>query len=252
MIKPEHQNIRERILSLAARFKIADLKKGGKLARALGVHNSVIKRLIENQSLPALDNLNKICEKAGVSADWVLTGREPEPKTEIQVLEPRLLFSGLPQDLPPEVRGLNYRSIPRVAGFIGAGYEGAVPWDYCDGLVLVPESELGNHAGHDLRAIRVARQAISMIPTIRPGDIVIIDPQDRPDLPLRPADKKAIWAVRYPEGDNAALKRVREADDHWVLLSDNHLIDPILIKKAEIPDLIIGRVIWSWTKWIKS
>ena len=79
MIKKEHLPIRDRILGLADKMNVHDLKKGGRLARALGVHNSVIKRLLDNQSLPGAENLKKICEHAQVSADYILFGRESAP-----------------------------------------------------------------------------------------------------------------------------------------------------------------------------
>ena len=81
MIKPEHYPIRDRILGLARKFGIADIKKGGALAKRLGVHNSVIKRLLENHSLPGLDNLKKICDQAQVSADYLLFGPKALPQT---------------------------------------------------------------------------------------------------------------------------------------------------------------------------
>jgi len=76
MIKPENFPIRERILKLAEKFGIKDIKKGGALARKLGVHNSVIKRLIEYESLPTIDNLIKISENAGISTDYLIFGGE--------------------------------------------------------------------------------------------------------------------------------------------------------------------------------
>lgn len=85
MIKSEHIPIRDRILGLTLKLGIDDLKRGGRLARALGVHNSVIKRLLDKQSLPGAENLIKICENAGVSADYILFGRQSPPQTgEIQ------------------------------------------------------------------------------------------------------------------------------------------------------------------------
>jgi hypothetical protein len=87
MIKPEYQEVRERILALMWRLGISDLKKGGGLARALGVHNSVIKRLIENKSLPALENLTRICKTTGVSADFILFGDKPSTTSEMKLTD---------------------------------------------------------------------------------------------------------------------------------------------------------------------
>jgi|WetSurMetagenome_2_1015567.scaffolds.fasta_scaffold227163_2 hypothetical protein len=77
MIKPAHYPIRDRIFGLARKFGIEDIKKGGSLASRLGGHNSLIKRLLENRSLPGIDNLKKICDNAHTTADYLLFGREP-------------------------------------------------------------------------------------------------------------------------------------------------------------------------------
>ncbi|MBU4353732.1 MAG: S24 family peptidase, partial [Proteobacteria bacterium] len=49
-----------------------------------------------------------------------------------------------------------------------------------------------------------------------------------------------------------AIKRVQQTDAHWVLVSDNPEYDPIAIEKTRIPNIIIGRVIWSWTSWVRE
>lgn len=181
-----------------------------------------------------------------VSLDWLLTGEEPQGT---QPLQPIITIAGTKPGLPADVRVEDYLAVPLVAGLLGAGHEGAVPWDYIAHLVWVYKPELGRRQWHNLRAIKVATQANSMVPTIRPGDIVIVDPEERP--PQQSLDKKAIYAVRLDEHGNAAIKRVREIQDMWILLSDNLDCNPIMIKKADVPNLIIGKVIWSWTSWAR-
>jgi len=75
-IEPEFMPVRNRILGLARKFGIQDIKKGGALATALGVHNALIKRLIDKTSFPGLKNLIRICKQAEVSSDYLLFGKE--------------------------------------------------------------------------------------------------------------------------------------------------------------------------------
>jgi phage repressor protein C with HTH and peptisase S24 domain len=84
-----------------------------------------------------------------------------------------------------------------------------------------------------------------MKPIIRRGSIVIIDPTEIHPLP------KAIYAVRLDEDGGCAIKRVSQTEAHWVLVSDNPEYPAIAVEKARMPNLIIGRVIWSWTSWVK-
>jgi phage repressor protein C with HTH and peptisase S24 domain len=195
---------------------------------------------------PTPDSLLKIRKRFGVSIDWLLTGEEP---IGTQSLQPIITIAGTTSEIPEDIRVEDYLAVPLVEGLVGAGYEGAIPWDYIAHLIWVYKPELGRRQWHNLRAIKVDLHANSMAPTIRPGDIVIVDPEERP--PQQPLDKKAIYAVRLDEHGNAAIKRVREIKDIWILLSDNLDYNPIMVKKAEVPNLIIGKVIWSWTSWMR-
>lgn len=192
------------------------------------------------------DTLITIAKRFNKSLDWIVFGKEP---TGTQPLQPLITIAGTEPEIPADIRVEDYLAVPLVAGLVGAGYEGAIPWDYVAHLVWVYRPELGRRQWHNLRAIKVASQANSMAPTIRPGDIVIVDPVERP--PQQPLSKKAIYAVRLDEHGNAAIKRVREIEDVWILLSDNLDYNPILIKKVDVPNLIIGKVIWSWTSWVR-
>ena len=86
-----------------------------------------------------------------------------------------------------------------------------------------------------------------MEPTIRPGDIVIVDPEDRKINP------KAIYAVRLDSEGGCAIKRVRVSDNYVVLFSDNRdpIYGPVVLTKDRAENFIIGRVIWSWTSWVR-
>jgi phage repressor protein C with HTH and peptisase S24 domain len=195
---------------------------------------------------PSANSLMAIKKVFNISLDWLLAGEEPQTS---QSLQPVITIAGTESEIPRDIRVEDYLAVPLVAGLVGAGYEGAIPWDYVNHLVWVYKPEIGRRQWHNLRAIKVDRQANSMTPTIRAGDIVIVDPEERP--PQQPLDKKSIYAVRLDDHGNAAIKRVREIEDVWILLSDNLDYNPIMIKKADVPNLIIGKIIWSWTSWVR-
>jgi phage repressor protein C with HTH and peptisase S24 domain len=58
--------------------------------------------------------------------------------------------------------------------------------------------------------------------------------------------------VRLEQFEGAcAIKRVKESEDFWFFLSDNPEVEPIVMKKERDHNPIIGRVIWSWTSWVR-
>jgi phage repressor protein C with HTH and peptisase S24 domain len=112
-------------------------------------------------------------------------------------------------------------------------------------MVWVYKPEIGKRKHHNLRAVKLANNATSMEPTIRRGSIVIIDPAEI-------TIKKGIYAVRLDHFEGAcAIKRVKENGEFWFFLSDNPEWEPIVMKKERDHNPIIGRVIWSWTSWVK-
>lgn len=98
-------------------------------------------------------------------------------------------------------------------------------------------------------AARLARvQGDSMLPTLQPTDLVLIDtaqrsvpPRPRSSTDMRPSP---IFALRHDEG--AVVKRLeRVSDDQLMLLSDNPAHPPQLRSGADLETTeIIGKVVW--------
>jgi len=208
----------------------------------VGVQRAIT-RWKSGESRPSVDSLMMIKELFGKSIDWLLTGEEAPG---FQPMQPIITLVGAEPEIPAEVRSENYYAVPLVEGPIAAGYAGLIPGDYVSDLVWVYKPELGARQYHNLRAVRLGKDADSMEPTIHPGSIVIIDPTETQITP------KAIFAVRLDREGGCAIKRVQQTDEHWVLVSDNPEYDPIAIEKTRIPNIIIGRVIWSWTSWVRE
>jgi phage repressor protein C with HTH and peptisase S24 domain len=218
------------------------IKDQQKFNEMVGVQRAVT-RWKSGESRPSVDSLMVIREIFGKSIDWLLTGEEPPA---FQPLQPIITVLGQEPDMPSGVRAENYFAVPLVDGRIAAGYAGAIPGDTVNDMVWVYKPEIGARQHHNLRAVKLADDANSMEPTIRPGDIVIIDPMDIE------ITRQAIFAVRLEEYEGeCAIKRVWDHKDHWLLVSDNPEYEPIPLEKAKHPNLIIGRVIWSWTGWAR-
>ena len=107
---------------------------------------------------------------------------------------------------------------------------------------------MGRRQQHHLRAVKVGKTQNSMAPTISPGDIVIIDPEDRA------ITHRGIYAVRLDSEGGCDIKRVQKGDNFVIFFSDNPdpAYAPRVIPEDRADNLIIGRVIWSWTSWVKT
>ncbi|MDO5704076.1 MAG: S24 family peptidase [Paracoccus sp. (in: a-proteobacteria)] len=98
-------------------------------------------------------------------------------------------------------------------------------------------------------AARLARvTGSSMVPTLCPDDMVLID-TSKTEPPIRRRDPKdrrraAIWALA--DGDGARVKRIdRPQADQIFLISDNPAHQPEMRTAGQLADLrIIGKVVW--------
>lgn len=139
----------------------------------------------------------------------------------------------------PPIRPENYVPVPMVEGRIAAG-PGLIVHENIHELIGVYKEEIGHRK--NLVAVRLASDADSMKPTLFPGDIVIIDRDDKQIVP------HGIYAVRVDQ-EGCSLKRIRIARDHFILLSDNPDYPAEISELSNLDDLIVGRVTWSWKSW---
>lgn len=137
----------------------------------------------------------------------------------------------------------DYTSVPLVEGRIAAHPDGLIPGDAVESYLWLHRSQLGGR--RDLAAVRLGPEADSMEPALHPGDLVIIDRHDCEVVP------RGLYAVRLPDLESCAVKRVQPVpgQPYVLLLSDNPKYDPLPVEWHE--HLIIGRVIWSSTNWVR-
>jgi len=142
--------------------------------RGLGVDPDHFRRFLKGKRRWRMDYLEKVAEGLGMSLEELLTGPKPPP----EVLQPIITVVG-EYARPPEGLVIDeYFAVPLVDGRIAAEHAGPVPGDYVTSMVWVYRPEIGRRRHHNLRAVKLAKDAASMEPTIRRGSIVIIDPAE--------------------------------------------------------------------------
>lgn len=165
-----------------------------------------------------------------------------QPPIRLGEIQPVIVALGGEPGLPKHVRPELYFAVPLVEDRIAAG-EGRLVADNIIGYVWVYKPEVGNRV--NLVAVRLADDAVSMEPALHPGDIVLIDRQDKT------ITNKGIYAVRTSR-EPCAIKRLSISSGKFWLISDNPKHPPQISEFDNSEDLIIGRVIWSWTSWVSQ
>lgn len=155
------------------------------------------------------------------------------------------------EDGAPPVVPEDYLAVPLVSE-AGAG-PGVVPANEHESWFLVYQREPSIRARRNLIAVRVASGSDSMEPTLHPGDIVLVDRDDK--NVTRPGN---IWLVMEPDGCGK-IKRVKVDDMPAMRLtritfySDNVTKHPPEVYTLETDyegdwsRVIVGRVVWAWS-----
>ena len=152
----------------------------------------------------------------------------------------------------PDPQSDHYLAVPLAASPVAAG-PGLIPEDQIEGWVLVWRHQESIRFRPNLVAVKVGKNEVSMIPALHPGDIVLVDRNDRD-----PSPAGKIMLVREPGmGGETTIKRVntrRLADDvEIVFYSDNSREFPpathLLGKDydSDITRAIGGNVVGAWS-----
>jgi len=230
--------ITRRVLSLLKERKV----KLAPFARDLGIDPAIFHRFLKGKRRWRMDYLEKVAEGLEMSLEELFTMPKPQP----EVLQPIITVVGEYSNPTEGLKIDKYFAVPMVEGRIAAEYPAAIPKNYVTSMVWVYKPEIIWRQHHNLRAVKLPNNATSMEPTIHRGSIVIIDPV------AKAITKNAIYAVKLDDNEGAcAIRRVQENCDFWFFLSDNFNFEPIILEKKGNPNLIIGRVIWSWTNWLR-
>lgn len=222
---------------------VGSLTKAGEIAR---VTDEQVARWRDGLSKPNFFGLGNLCLEAGYSLDWVLTGKgSPTPAIpdhEMSQLYARLARNvGVDPQLRSEDANLpsDFRLIPRLEVTAAAGPGSLVEYEQPVEMLAFRSDWLRSRGINPLTAHVLTARGDSMEPTIRDGDILLVDTSiDR-------VMDNAIYVVEY--SGRTLVKRVQlRLDGSVVLKSDNQAIfDDEAVPHGEVARLnVAGRVMW--------
>jgi hypothetical protein len=216
-------------------------------ADALGVNHVTFWCWVRGTRTPALKQISEVFERLGVT---LRLPEAPEETTrQVCFVAAKTVPAGELAD-PPEAE--NYLAVPLV-GEVGAG-AGIIPREEILSWVLVYREHRSVMQRSNLLAVEIGKNQRSMIPTLHPGDIVLIDRSDWGQQGHAPPGN--IFLVREPGQDGGGMvKRVSTAGKGELatitFYSDNateygpevyhmHQYD------HDVQQAVVGRVVWAW------
>jgi len=221
-------------------------KNQSELARLSGVPQSTINRLFKEKGAPRADILGQILDAVG--ARIAMPDDRPDLARDVCWVDAKIVPAGDGQKLPPSEA---YFAVPLV-GEAGAG-PGVMPTDEIKSWVLVYRHQHAIRFKRNLLAVEIEKGSTSMVPLLRPGDIVLVDRDD-----CDPGKPGGIFLVREPGQEGGAMvKRVATKPvDHDLLItfySENAAENPAESYSLKsdyndrIQDAIVGRCVWAWS-----
>ena len=218
-----------------------------RMADELEVDPSQLNRFLKRERGLNSDSLGHILDRVGVTLAFC---DEPADAAREVCFRPPARGQAGPATVEP--RADDYLAVPLTAPAVAAS-AGLVPEDHVDGWVLVWRHQESIRFRSNLVAVEVGPGEQSMTPTLHPGDIVVVDRDDRAPCP---AGK--IMLVREPgEGGAVLLRRVStrrlDDDEELIFYSDNSREYPPATYRlgrdygGDIGRAIGGNVVWAWS-----
>ena len=218
-----------------------------RMADDLKIDPSQLNRFLKRERGLNTESLGHILDRMGAT---VLFGDEPvDAAREVCFRPPEGTRAGpdAPNPQPDD-----YMAVPLAPAAVAAD-PGPVPEDAVEGWVLVWRHQESLRFRSNLVAVAVGPGDLSMAPAMHPGDIVIVDRNDRD-----PGATGKIMLVRTPgEPERACIRRVGtkrlEHDLEFIFYADNSREYPPatgLLKRdfnGEISRAIGGAVVWAWS-----
>lgn len=220
--------------------------KTSHMGKACGVHPTTLKRLLDGERSTWAQMLGRVADAAGLQI-----GNDPaeQPQTrEVCFVHADSTLCNCPH--PPKEVEEDYLAVPMASEPVAAG-PGIFPEDEIKGWVLVWRHHPSVRFKTNLVAVQVGRNERSMLPLFSPGDILLIDKDDRDPQPPGKA-----MLICEPDGASA-VKRVSvtkdDGDYSVTFYSDNAKEFPPRSYKlrrdydGDITKAIAGRVVWAWS-----
>lgn len=214
------------------------------LAEFAEIAPSQVKKYQTASDMKNIEKFFAFLDKLGVNLDF-----EPNPEPDRDVCFVNARIAPIGEGIEPP-QSEDYIAAPMV-GEVGAGL-GYIPQDEVKSWFLAYRHHPAVRFRRNLIAVEIGAHSTSMQPTLNPGDIVLVDRDDR-DV-LHPGH---MMLVTDPDGAGM-IKRVsiedkQDGDYRITFYSDNGLKYPprvySLLKDyaGDWDKVIAGRVIWAWT-----
>ena len=217
-----------------------------RMADDLGIDPSQLNRFLKKERGLNTDSLGHILDRMGVS---VVFGDDPvDAAREVCFRPPAKVQAG---GNAPSPQPDDYMAVPLV-GPTAAAESGPVPEEAVQGWILVWRHHETLRFRSNLVAVTVPQGDLSMTPTLTPGDIAIVDRNDRD-----PGQAGRIMLVRDPGHD--ALPHVRrvgtrrlEDDLELIFYPENtrgYAPAASRLKQdynGDVARAITGAVVWAW------
>lgn len=209
-------------------------------SQAWGVTGDNLHKWLRGDRVPTLEKISPIMDRLG----RFVAGRETD--RDICFVNARIVPAG--ESAAPPVAE-DYVAAPLV-GEVGAG-PGYIPQDEVKSWFLAYKHLPAVRFRRNLIAVEIGKNSCSMQPTLNPGDIVLVDRDDRDIqhpghmmLVLEPDGSGMVKRVSVEDKDNG--------DYRITFYSDNTAKYPPVIYSLKDDYLsdwdraIVGRVIWAW------
>lgn len=198
------------------------------LALRAGISQGTIGQL-ENNPAQSSKHLPAIARALGVSVDWLETGTGPIERQKKSAI------------VPADSR--DFIAIRKVVFRISAGVAGfAIDYlDNGDGAPLFFQAKWFEERGYEpdkLYAVKV--RGASMEPTLKDGDVVVVNTQDNVPKDGEP------FAVNY-EGEFVVKRLIRDSGEWWIS-SDNSDDRRFPRKRCDENTFVLGKIVHAQTE----
>lgn len=213
-------------------------------SRSVGISEQTVYKWLKGERIPSFSKISPFLEHIG--AKITMPDNTREMTKDVCFVDAKTVLAGEYQN-PPQVQ--DYLAVP-VVDEVGAG-PGIIPQNEFLSWFLVYKHQAAIRYRSNLIGVQVAKNSTSMMPTLKPMDIVLVDRDDR-NINVG----NHMFLVLDPEG-SGKIKRVsieeKNQDFRIVLYSDNAAENPpeiYSLKEDFLGDwtkVIVGRVIWAWS-----